>query len=270
MYQLSTTINMFQSTIRRSATYQGRKVQSIKSSLIMSYAMATKNNDMSSGLPTIDDVIEKIRSLGINFIAIDFDQTLIDKHTGGVYTGSLPDIIPHVRPIFIEFINAALQPSSSLNHDIHVAIVTYSKQPTLIRSILEHVFGIDKASKIIIRGNDKTWKYEGNGMKDGKQAHMASAVEEILHQHATIDSSANSGAGTGSSDLATAASPSTTTTTSAAATLTTTVEITRSTSLLIDDDERNIRIALKNGTRAIWYNPKLPPQQLYYQLAHLV
>ncbi len=234
----------------------------------MSFAMATNNNDMSS-VPTIDDVIKKIRSLGINFIAIDFDQTLIDKHTGGVYTGSLPDIIPHVRPIFIEFINAALQPSSSLSDDIHVAIVTYSKQPTLIRSILEHVFGIDMASKIIIRGNDKSWKYEGNGMKDGKQAHMASAVEEILHQHTTIDTSAKNGAGTGSTDLATAASPSPSTTTSAIATPTA-FEITRSTSLLIDDDERNIRIALKNGTRAIWYNPKLAPQQLYYQLAHLV
>ena len=229
----------------------------------------------STNVPTIDEVMERIRSLRINFIAIDFDQTLIDIHTGGVYTGSFHDIVPHVRPIFIELITAALQDTSTLttsntaaaNSDnatsaaagIHIAIVTYSKQPTLIRSILEHVFGMEMASKIMIRGNDKSWKYEGNGMKDGKQSHMASAVEEILHHHHDTNTNSN------------IISNSNATTSSATeTTMTTTLEITRRTSLLIDDDQRNIRIALENGTRAIWYNPKGVPQQLYHQLAQLV
>ena len=253
--------------------------------------MSSNTNNSSSSnksVPTIHDVIARIRALHINFIAIDFDQTLIDKHTGGVHTGSLHDIITHVRPIFIELINAALQPppppppppdptttetSTTANNDaIHVAIVTYSKQPTLIRSILEHVFGMDMASKIIIRGNDKSWKYEGNGMKDGKQAHMASAVEEILHNHlagqgGTPTSTTGSADNNVSNNIA--ASPATTsatTTTSSSSTL----EISRSTSLLIDDDPRNIRIALRNGTRAVWYNPKQVPQQLYIDMAQLI
>ena len=231
----------------------------------------------STNVPTIDEVMERIRSLRINFIAIDFDQTLIDIHTGGVYTGSFHDIIPHVRPIFIELITAALQDTSTLttsntaaaNGDtatsaaagIHIAIVTYSKQPTLIRSILEHVFGMEMASKIMIRGNDKSWKYEGNGMKDGKQSHMASAVEEILHHH--HDTNTNS-------DIISNSNTTTSSTTETTTKTTTTLEITRRTSLLIDDDQRNIRIALENGTRAIWYNPKGVPQQLYHQLAQLV
>ena len=232
----------------------------------------------STNVPTIDEVMERIRSLRINFIAIDFDQTLIDIHTGGVYTGSFHDIIPHVRPIFIELITAALQDTSTLttsntaaaNGDtatsaaagIHIAIVTYSKQPTLIRSILEHVFGMEMASKIMIRGNDKSWKYEGNGMKDGKQSHMASAVEEILHHHHDTNTNSNI---ISNSNATTSSTTETTTMTT-----TTALEITRRTSLLIDDDQRNIRIALENGTRAIWYNPKGVPQQLYHQLAQLV
>ena len=31
----------------------------------------------------------------------------------------------------------------------------------------------------MIRGGDRSWKYEGEGSKKGKQAHMSSAVEEI-------------------------------------------------------------------------------------------
>ena len=36
------------------------------------------------------------------------------------------------------------------------------------------------------------------------------------------------------------------------------VQISRATTLLIDDDTKNIRYALKNQTRAIWFNPEKP------------
>ena len=229
-------------------------------------------------LPIIEEVLAKIRSLGINFIAIDFDQTLIDTHTGGRYPGTVHDIISHVRPIFIELITAALQPPPpiSLQHTIHIAIVTYSKQPALIRSILEHLLDVDMASRIIIRGNDKSWSYEGNGMKDGKQSHMASAVEEILHHHhiATEHDTFinNPPASTENQTNTIATQPVTVPPVPSAAAITTnaTLIITRETSLLIDDDTRNIRIALRNGTRAIWYNPNALPQQLYHDFAQLV
>jgi len=36
------------------------------------------------------------------------------------------------------------------------------------------------------------------------------------------------------------------------------VEISRSTSLLIDDDATNVRIALENKVRALYFNPEKP------------
>jgi hypothetical protein len=67
-------------------------------------------------------------------------------------------------------------------------------------------------------------------MRDGKQAHMASAVEELE---------------------------------------TTGVEITKATSLLIDDDGKNVRTALRDGVRAIWLNPD-QPDRLLTDIARLV
>ena len=56
---------------------------------------------------------------------------------------------------------------------------------------------------------------------DGKQPHMASAVEELMTNNPNV-------------------------------------KITKSTTLLIDDDAKNIRFALADGTRAIWFNPQKP------------
>eukprot|EP00560_Eucampia_antarctica_P000862 CAMPEP_0197834266 /NCGR_PEP_ID=MMETSP1437-20131217/21820_1 /TAXON_ID=49252 ORGANISM="Eucampia antarctica, Strain CCMP1452" /NCGR_SAMPLE_ID=MMETSP1437 /ASSEMBLY_ACC=CAM_ASM_001096 /LENGTH=69 /DNA_ID=CAMNT_0043438821 /DNA_START=370 /DNA_END=579 /DNA_ORIENTATION=- len=55
-------------------------------------------------------------------------------------------------------------------------------------------------------------------MKEGKQSFMASAAEEFEAKYPKI-------------------------------------EITRNTTLLVDDDSNNIRLALKNGVRGIWFDP---------------
>lgn len=56
--------------------------------------------------------------------------------------------------------------------------------------------------------------------KEGKQSHMASAVEEFHHMHPEMG-----------------------------------VHITKNTTLLIDDDANNIRFSLRDGVRAIWLDP---------------
>jgi FMN phosphatase YigB (HAD superfamily) len=56
------------------------------------------------------------------------------------------------------------------------------------------------------------------GIRHGKQAHMASAVEELEGHHG--------------------------------------VEITKQTTLLIDDDVKNVQTALRDGVRAVWLNPR--------------
>ena len=69
----------------------------------------------------------------------------------------------------------------------------------------------------LINPEHKSWSYEGNGMKLGKQPFMASAVEEFE----TIGN----------------------------------VEISRNSTLLVDDDPQNIKLALKDGVRAILFLP---------------
>ena len=44
--------------------------------------------------------MERIQQVNINFLAIDFDQTFIDIHTGGNWTRTLDELVAHVRPEF--------------------------------------------------------------------------------------------------------------------------------------------------------------------------
>lgn len=89
---------------------------------------------------------------------------------------------------------------------------------TLLLSQLRIVLGEKYASQIIIRARDGSW---GNGgTKDGKQKFLASAAEEFERLYK--------------------------------------VTITRNTTLLIDDDQHNIEIALDRGVRALWFIPEEP------------
>lgn len=182
--------------------------------------MATRINSSSA----IENAIIRIQRCNINFLAIDFDQTFIDIHTGGHWPGTSEELLLHVRPEFRDLVLSAIA------HDIRVAIVTFSRQASLIRRVLEASVGVEVASKIPIRGGDRSWSYEGVGSQDGKQAHMASAVEE-LEQNGEID-------------------------------------ISKATTLLIDDDKRNVQIALQDGVRAIWFRPH-KPHHLLQDLAKL-
>lgn len=101
----------------------------------------------------------------------------------------------------------------------------------MITQILENVVGLDHAARIPVRGSDRSWTYSGLGSRDGKQAYIASAVEE-LEQLGDVS-------------------------------------ISKQTTVLIDDDKKNIRIALKDGVRAVWFNPD-KPHHLLKDLQRLV
>lgn len=180
---------------------------------------------MSYRSSAIDKAIQQLKQVGINLLAIDFDQTIIDIHTYGRWTGTMEELKEHVRPEFRQLLNAAME------SDLQVAIVTFSKQVALVKEIIETVVGADQAARIPVRGGDRTWTYNGVGSREGKQAHIASAVEE-LEQSGEI-------------------------------------EIAKQTTVLIDDDRKNIRISIKDGVRAIWFNPD-KPHHLFRDLARLV
>jgi hypothetical protein len=164
----------------------------------------------------INQAITKLKELGINFLALDFDRTILDIHTGGRWNGSLEELYPHVRPVFAHLIEAAVQ-----DDEINVAVVTFTRQIQLVRGVLDQIVGPEASQNIPIRGGDRSWKYTGGGSLQGKQPHMASAVEELESNIMGL-------------------------------------QITRNTTLLIDDDPQNIRIALTNGVRAVWLNPEKP------------
>jgi hypothetical protein len=175
---------------------------------------------------SIDEVVAKLEAVGINFLALDFDQTILDTHTGGRWTGSSDELVPHVRPLFTKLIRAAHA------HQMHVAVVTFTGQVHLVKAVLESMVGPQATERIPIRGNDRSWHYVGGGSMEGKQPHMASAVEELL--------GTNNHPG---------------------------LKITKATTLLIDDDVKNIRHALADGTRAIWFNPQ-NPNKLYSDIVN--
>jgi len=174
--------------------------------------MSTGAVSQSTG---IKQAITKLKEVGINFLAIDFDCTILDIHTGGRWNGSLEELYPHVRPVFADLIEAAVE------DEMKVAVVTFTRQVQLVRGILDQIVGPEASQRIPIRGGDRSWKYNGGGSLQGKQPHMASAVEELESRHEGL-------------------------------------QITRNSTLLIDDDQSNIRTALTNGVRAIWLNPDKP------------
>mmetsp|Transcript_44541 Transcript_44541/g.107914 ORF Transcript_44541/g.107914 Transcript_44541/m.107914 type:complete len:284 (+) Transcript_44541:295-1146(+) len=171
----------------------------------------------SNSSSAVQSAIDRLKELSINFVALDFDQTILDLHTGGRWTGTVDGLFPHVRPVFVSLMRACQ------SHDIQVAIVTFSQQTSVVRGVLDSILK-DGSTRVPIRGGDRSWSYRGKGSQQGKQPHMASAVEELEHRF--------------------------------------NVEITKQTTLLIDDDAKNIRHALNNGTRAVWFNPNKPHRLL--------
>ena len=157
--------------------------------------------------------VQKLNKGGVNFLAVDFDQTLISDHTGGRFMGTAADLALKVRLLF------KLLLPKVMGSNIIVAVVTFSGQTDLIKEVLKIVFA-DLAKKIIVRAKDNTWGNMGEPNVDGKLKYIASAAEEF-NSHSNIN-------------------------------------ITKKTTLLIDDDAVNVRIALKNKVRALLFRPGDP------------
>lgn len=71
----------------------------------------------------------------IQVLAIDFDQTLISIHSGGVWKDSIERLMDFVRPCMKALIEVALA------NGMHVCIVTYFMQSWVIRDLLNKTFG---------------------------------------------------------------------------------------------------------------------------------
>ncbi|XP_006818671.1 uncharacterized protein LOC102809093 [Saccoglossus kowalevskii] len=146
---------------------------------------------------------------GIKVLAFDFDETILTIHTGGYWCEGGDRLAKHVRPSMIKLIAEAQECG------LHVCVVTFSSQDSLIREVLEQTLPRKcKTSKILIRGTSypPTWPRVEGVPSIGKLQHIASVVAEL------------------SNTLKTSIEPE---------------EV-----LLLDDDERNVITAREFGHKA--------------------
>lgn len=157
-----------------------------------------------------------IGTKNIRLLAIDFDFTLVQVHTGGHWNGSAETLAAHVRPLFNAIVLEACNSAAFESNAFFITIVTYSIQSWLIKKVLKIILNDDeKANKIIVIGNDATFPF--GCMVEGKQSHIDLALKHIKN-HTNIDK-----------------------------------DIIPSEIYLIDDDSNNITVAREYGIHAIRY-----------------
>ena len=156
--------------------------------------------------PVIDERCEaaakQLKAQDIRLLALDFDLTVIDRHTGGRWKGTAEELAEHVRPDIHCLLNSAF------NRQIDAAIVTFSEQVGLISNVTQQFF---PGHYIPVHG----W-YTSS---EGKQGHLLRAIRDINKSHGNTN-------------------------------------VSNETTILIDDDKRNIKKARKDGYRTIQYDPE--------------
>mmetsp|Transcript_37932 Transcript_37932/g.46337 ORF Transcript_37932/g.46337 Transcript_37932/m.46337 type:complete len:231 (-) Transcript_37932:87-779(-) len=116
------------------------------------------------------EAVSRLKDLKINFLALDFDLTIIDRHTGGKWINTPFDLATHVRPIFRHVIPLAI------SHGLAVAVTTFSSQVELIATVLRQVFPEDVAGRIPVEGGMGD---RATVLEFGKQRHIAKAIHRI-------------------------------------------------------------------------------------------
>jgi len=82
--------------------------------------MSAKPQNTFDYTTSADALIATIADAGINFLALDFDLTIVDVHTGGQWPGSAEELCEHMRPLFREIIRAGLE-----RGDMYIGICTF-------------------------------------------------------------------------------------------------------------------------------------------------
>jgi hypothetical protein len=77
------------------------------------------------------EIVQTIKRLSIKLVAFDFDQTIVSIHTGGIWTDSADKLVEFVRPCFRHLLFELIK-----YDDLHIAVVTFSPQKELIKSVL--------------------------------------------------------------------------------------------------------------------------------------
>jgi hypothetical protein len=116
-------------------------------------------------------IVSGLEAASINFLAVDFDLTLVAEHTRGTYEGDANMLSLEVRPFFRMLIPMAV------SRGISVGVVTFSPQVQLIEEVLKMCF---PECDIPVRGNDGSWNQSTHSK--GKQEHIES-LAQAFHEN---------------------------------------------------------------------------------------
>lgn len=82
-------------------------------------------------------IVHSLMRKGVKLLALDFDLTIVDFHTGGAWRGPTNQLAQHVRPCFKALVEASLQEPT--DRPLHLSVVTYSLQYGTIEDLLKYV-----------------------------------------------------------------------------------------------------------------------------------
>lgn len=108
--------------------------------------------------------VKRLVELNVKLLAVDFDQTIVDVHTGGRWRGTSNDLASHVRPQ----LQCILQEAQKSN--ISTAVVTFSRQEELISNVVSEA--IASSSVPVYGGNNSS-------SRKGKRTQIERAVSAM-------------------------------------------------------------------------------------------
>lgn len=93
---------------------------------------------------------------GTKMLCLDWDLTVIGLHTESRWVGTAEQLSLWIRPVFRNFILAAL------HSKLRVAVVSFSGQTTHVHGAVRHAFGEDafRSGQFVVRCSDKQWETE--------------------------------------------------------------------------------------------------------------
>ena len=126
----------------------------------------------------VQTIVRHLKHTGVKMVAIDFDQTLIDIHTEGMWWRDPESIAPFIRPQFRRLLRALTQ------NNISVAIVSFSSQADVIRAALYDIaLNHDSSACFNAQSIPVQAFLPRTAMWKGKQLHLANLdvpLDDIL------------------------------------------------------------------------------------------
>lgn len=139
----------------------------------------------------LESFVVALKENGIKLLALSFDLTFINIHTGGSYHEGIDQLATHVRNCMRDLVETAV------NYNMYVSIVTFNRQPTVIKNLLFKILPKKVASQVYIQANTPEFVMNQNILaahqgaaktKDiseirGKEDHIDAVVDEIYQRH---------------------------------------------------------------------------------------